>query len=821
MIQIFPKNSSYQPLDTLRLTASDPGKLVVRDGRGRTYFKAPAEGEVTCRVCGATGTHIVFLIDPEGRILGETSFTVEVQTEIEDGGRFRKLFDQLYDTLHQHWTMGYTKYLRIDGKRYKYYVSWLRDHVHALKGMKYFDGDVKTGIELYADSQREDGMIWDKCKELCHSDWQNWRDFEFAEGDFVRPIPGNPTRRWMRVPVENDVEFLFLEGIYYTWKACGDNAWMAGLLDKAIRAVKYGMSDPYRWSEKFQLLKRGYTIDTWDFQSADDIRRSGSAMRVHPDRTEFSVFHGDNTGMAVGCLYLAEMLRVANRQAEAEEFEQRGKALQKRLDDLSWNGRFYTHMVPENPDAERDLGDTPTDEQVTLSNAYALNRRIRDDQCRAIIESYQRIREVMPESSPGEWYNCYPPFEKGYHHNDWNYMNGGVSTICAGELARGAFAQGQEAYAVDILDRIIELAERCGGYLHNTFKGKLPERPKTRFTPIPLTEVANVGIEGESTEGNPDARWTDEGVNDMRSLPTGNNEFAGIPFEVNDPAANGHRVVIGISKNAPYRREQAVSIGAQAHGLYILHTAQGSGLIGEFIARYEDGSEATTYVETGKQLDSWFMPSPDEVAGSNLRDKKPYRMGWQGPNGLCENVGMFVWGWNNPNPEKLIREVIFRALETNAVWFIGGVTRSDKPVFFPVGILSYGIPDMWGAAAVLYALVEGLAGIVDESTAFRQVSLRPRWAAAGVEKVTACAHYPASGGYLRYRYTQTANGLSLDIASAAEAIEAELLLPAGADPTALQINGINVDVETRTDGDSTYLQLPLDGMCVHRVVVEC
>ncbi len=55
-----------------------------------------------------------------------------------------------------------------------------------------------------------------------------------------------------RVPIENDVEYLYLEGIYYTWKATGDDEWMKGLLDNAIKAYNYSVTDKYRWSENNQ-----------------------------------------------------------------------------------------------------------------------------------------------------------------------------------------------------------------------------------------------------------------------------------------------------------------------------------------------------------------------------------------------------------------------------------------------------------------------------------------------------------------------------------------------------------------------------------------
>ena len=94
---------------------------------------------------------------------------------------------------------------------------------------------------------------------------------------------------------------------------------MAGLLDSALAAVRYSTSDPYRWSEKFKLLKRGYTIDTWDFQTTDDIARSGTSMVVKLDKSEFNAFFGDNTGMAASCRYLAEMLDRVGRSEEAAD----------------------------------------------------------------------------------------------------------------------------------------------------------------------------------------------------------------------------------------------------------------------------------------------------------------------------------------------------------------------------------------------------------------------------------------------------------------------------------------------------------------------
>ena len=154
--------------------------------------------------------------------------------------------------------------------------------------------------------------------------------------------------------------------------------------------------------------------------------------------------------LAVGCRYLAEMLRAADRADEAGRYEQLADDMYQRLDDIAWNGSFYQHHVSEDPSFVRKTGVDET-QQMSLSLGYDTNRQIDGDKARSIIDSYQSLHNNLPAGSPGEFYNIYPPFEHGFD-NKWHYMNGGVSTIVAGELAKGAFDHGREAYGYDILN---------------------------------------------------------------------------------------------------------------------------------------------------------------------------------------------------------------------------------------------------------------------------------------------------------------------------------------------------------------------------------
>jgi len=291
---------------------------------------------------------------------------------------------------------------------------------------------------------------------------------------------------------------------------------MASHLDAALKAVQYSITSPYRWSTQYQLLKRGFTIDTWDFVSQQDIvgyiGSTPDSMIIAPGKTHFGIMFGDNTGMATSCRYLSEMLIVAGRKTEGDRIRQLGQQLMDRVNQLAWNGKFYTHHIPENPELKRDFG-VDQSQQISLSNAYSINRDISHEQAVSIIRSYQNIRQKMPASSPGEWYTIYPPFPRGFDVPQWEYMNGGVTSIVAGELAHGAFEHGFEPYGVDILDRVLQLAHRRNDFLSCVYRGKMPETPQRQCVPLDLRPYANVDFVGENSKTA--IGWTGEGNNDL------------------------------------------------------------------------------------------------------------------------------------------------------------------------------------------------------------------------------------------------------------------------------------------------------------------
>jgi len=822
-IEDLPAGRPVEPLEKLTVRGGENGSVIsVTDAVGREYARRRAREKVQFAVGGAAGTHTLILEDADGEVVDLIQFEVEPRTKIVDQkGQFGDLLHML------HWTMlNFTESdsTRWNGRVYQFFVRWLRDHVHTLKGMKYFYPELKSAIDLYHDSQREDGMIWDNVHP--RGPEPNMWDVRFSYDNFIRPFD-DYTGEFKRIPVENDVEYLYIEGIYYTWKAVGDDGWMTDKLDSAIKALNYSMTSPYRWSEKHKLLKRGFTIDTWDFQAREDACISNDRcdpMVVEVDRTRFGVMHGDNTGYHAACRQLAEMLEYAGRSEEAAEFRQRGEQIKQRLDKLAWTGDYYLHHVPEDKRINRDLG-VDQDKQVSLSNAYALNRGLDHEQAKAIIKTYQKIKANLPHGSPGEWYTIYPPFEQGFggHNSKWQYMNGGVITIVAGELAHGAFEHGFEDYAVDILRRVYQLGRDHKYHLHCCFTGAFPKPPKRKFKAVNIAAQANCDFSGTSKQAEKQGvpRWTGEGENDLHEMPTGRKTFEGVRFNIPEPAKNGRRGCIMLSPNEGYMLEAEVPVDDTAASVYLLHTCANTpaGVAGRVVVEYADGTEHVHDVVQGRNVQGWWMPSDPSAGKATPRMK----VGWRGKNKHCPNVGVVVHGFDHPHPRKKIAKLRLEGPKAGGFWAVCGVSLCDQPAYFPPSTVSSGIPDNWGAAAVVYALIEGLAGVVDEAVRYEAATIAPRWTAAGLNRAEVTVAYPGSRGYVAYtyRHNPAKKQIKLTLTGSGEAAQMHVLMPSNARRVkAVRVGREPVEFSTEKLEKSTYADFMIEDMVPTDVTIE-
>ncbi|WP_109488506.1 hypothetical protein [Occallatibacter savannae] len=811
---------NVQPLQRVHVASNTPGWVVVRDGEHRIYKEFDLHSEAEFIVGGALGTHSINLYGHDQKLLAQRMFRTSCTTHVDDNdGPFGKLLKNCY------WTMctdGPVRAMRFHDQIFTFWDSWLMDNTQTLKGMKYFWPDVTSNVDFYAHSQREDGMIWENFESRIP--YENYWDWVFQYADFSRSAE-NGFLQLRRAPVENHVEAFFVEALYFAWKASGDTAWMTQHLNAALKAVHYATNDPYRWSEKFRLLKRGFTIDTWDFLVDSEAKIAGdNIMRVVLDKTHFGIFFGDNTNFIAGLIRLAEMLDAAGLSGDATQARATAGEMQSRIDKLSWNGEFYRHWIAEDPDFKLDLG-VDLDRQVALSNAYTLNRTATHQQAVAIVRTYQRIRAEMPSSSPGEFYAIYPPFERGFggENAKWEYMNGGVMSCVAGELARGAFDHGFEAYGADILQRQQKVAERFRGVVPGILRGKSVEEPPRTFTHMSLANVANASFAPEHS-GKDVTVWMGDPDNALPGVPTGDQKFRSIPFRVLDPSANAGRACLAISSSHGFSRQASVEVGAKARSLYLLHTIGGDDLAGKLRVLYADGSSSTEYIRKGINVGTWWEPRDREFENTYVpQELERYQVAWRGANSRFKNLGIYVSSFPIEHVERKIKSIEFQAMENGAKWMIIAATLSDSdPWLPPYSEMSFGMPNNWGAAAIVFALLEGLAGIKDAGIAFNSARVAPRWAASDTSQCKVAVCYPASSGYVAYNYQLDPSRrlIQIEVTSSGDYIELSILLPQNSQASQARVDGAVVQHQITTVEVSAYLNLNLRERGAHTITVD-
>ena len=435
---------------------SGSATLLVFDGRGRGAGSFALElvggfGAVTVTPRGALGAHWAALFLPSGQqVAAGALYRLDAQTTVRSGV---PAFDQLYERVRNFMSAKRLSYA-LNGQTVAGYRSpdspllWLRDHYYQNRAFRYFETDLTSLIEANAAAQNPaTGELLDY---LPRPEWA---------------IPGK------RTPVEADVEYLYAQLVYETWQTTGDTAWMLRLLPSVQKAINYTLTSPERWEPTLGLVKRPFTIDTWDFEygptTVDPSTGNPAPRHWLDDQTKWGIFHGDNTGLAAALRVLAVMEEQAGQWNLAAQRRQLATDLMVRLNRLSWNGKFYTHHVKLVPFKVPGVDEAT---QLSLSNALALNRGVLSvDQGRAILAEYQRRLNDPRRTAFAEWYSIDPPFPAGLFglnghlgERPGEYVNGGIMPLVGGELARGAFRYGDESYGFDILYRYDELLRRTG-----------------------------------------------------------------------------------------------------------------------------------------------------------------------------------------------------------------------------------------------------------------------------------------------------------------------------------------------------------------------
>ncbi len=334
----------------------------------------------------------------------------------------------------------------IDAKKIRAFLDpdapsfWIRTIADHLRASKYFEADIKSAVEHFAETQADNGRIFDYFTvfpEKLPCERENWT-------------------KYVRVPVEADVEFRFIKAIYQVWQATGDDLWVKNLLPKMEKALNYVLTHPWRWDEKLKLVKRAYTIDTWDF--AYTAGKHNWLQFQIDENTFWGIMHGDNSGYYEAFMIMALFYELFKNKKKAEEWKKRAIKLKQRMNKICWNGKFYTHFVKITPIVIEGVDES---QQLSLSNPMNINRGVATHKMAvSIINEYLERRKKSKAFS--EWFSIDPPFPDGIFGDEriirGAYCNGGIMPLVGGELAKAAFDHGFEWYGVDILKRYYEIA---------------------------------------------------------------------------------------------------------------------------------------------------------------------------------------------------------------------------------------------------------------------------------------------------------------------------------------------------------------------------
>jgi len=375
----------------------------------------------------------------------------------------------------------------IDGKILVTDKNWIRDHVHVMKGMRHWEYDLKSFLNFIIETQREDGQFYELIKQVDDKHWS------FVREDCYVMYPED-NLSLVRLELEADIEYLVVEGAFYLYKTTGDDEWLKHVLPKLEKGIDYITSDPKRWDSERGLVKRPFTIDTWDFTHLPD---ASTNRRIDPD-SPMSIMHGDNSGVYQAMHQLAWFNRRLGREAQAQQWENRAKALRENIFKYLWNGTFFVHQLHLNHEGIDDLEQT----RLSLSNPYDINRGLTDTaQSRSILEEYMRRRETT--SLFAEWFSIDPPYEKFSIFRRGRYVNGAISPFTAGELAKAAFDNGYEEYGWDIVCRFMKLIERDGSpyFLYYPDSTPQPDGGPSAWGAAAFINAVDEGLAGIRDEG--------------------------------------------------------------------------------------------------------------------------------------------------------------------------------------------------------------------------------------------------------------------------------------------------------------------------------
>ena len=120
-------------------------------------------------------------------------------------------------------------------------------------------------------------------------------------------------------------------------------------------------------------------------------------------------------------------------------------------------------------------------------------------------------------------------------------------------------------------------------------------------------------------------------------------------------------------------------------------------------------------------------------------------------------------------------------------------------------------PSGWGAAGLLSAIDEGLAGIVDCDCLYREIAFSPRFPVTEYTELRYLTGYEVSETFVDLRYIIKPEGMRYDLRSPAQKVNAHILLPKGKTCKMLLVDEVETPFAIRSVGESQYVDVTVPG----------
>jgi hypothetical protein len=174
--------------------------------------------------------------------------------------------------------------------------------------------------------------------------------------------------------------------------------------------------------------------------------------------------------------------------------------------------------------------------------------------------------------------------------------------------------------------------------------------------------------------------WTDQGANDLRGMPTGEQTFHQIMFDIVNPKENDNKACLVMysehSKAGP-KETADISIGQKAKAIFFLHTSawysstrHGGKSVIDYVITYEDGTKETAQALGGRDIKDWWTPGNcEESLGVSLLLMSDTEV-----DAVPRRRGLMLQTWENPHPEKVIKSLKIKSTDAGAISIVMGVS---------------------------------------------------------------------------------------------------------------------------------------------------